>query len=148
MFDDLDPALASHPLRSALPLPPKFEIWVHSDALPGSPRHSSTHVEEYLQALIAVAPNLSVLTLPLNLGIGRKSGRLAQARARIYEFLKQFGRTKIPIHFHNEPRDTDEYFLDPDFERLDEFDGEGYFSDLVAGKVDDPELRDFRVVVV
>ena len=99
-----------------------------------------------MQALISVAPNLSALTLPLNLGIG--SDEIAEARAHIYEFLKQFVKTKIPIHFHNEPRDMDEHIPDPDFKTLDEFDGEGYFSDLVEGKVDDPELRNFRVMVV
>lgn len=146
-FDELDQALRSDYPVSGLPLPPKFEIWVQPHALPGSLWYPSTDVEQHLQALIWVAPHLSALTLPLNLGIGRDSDEIAAARAHIYEFLKQFVRTKIPIQFHNEPPDMDD-ILYPDFARLDEFDGEGYFSDLVAGKVVDPELRDFRVVVV
>mgnify|MGYP007076139584 FL=1 len=145
-FDDLEQTLALHYPDSARSFPSKFQIWVHSDAPPGFTRHSSTQVEGHLQALISVAPNLSALTLPLNLGIG--SDEIAEARAHIYEFLKTFGKTKTPIHLHNEPRDMDEHIPDPDFKTLDEFDGEGYFSDLVEGKVDDPELRNFRVMVV
>lgn len=145
---EIAPALASHPPASALPaLPSKFEVWVHSDARPGSPPHSSTHVKEDLEALISVAPKLSALTLPLNFGIGRNPEDLVQMRTPIYAVLKEFVRTAVPIRFHNESWYADDS-LHREFRRLDESDGEGYFSDLVAGKVDDPELRNFQVVVV
>ncbi|KWU44785.1 hypothetical protein RHOSPDRAFT_33602 [Rhodotorula sp. JG-1b] len=125
-----------------------FEIWVQSDEIPRSPRQSSTHVEGCLQAIFRVAPHLSVLTLPLNLGLGRSSDEIAQARAHLYAFLEQFARTSITINFHNEPPDSDVISLHPYFKTLDDFDGEGYFSDLVEGNVDDPELRNFQVVIV
>ena len=147
-LEELEWALApSHPSSSVLPLTSKFEIWVHSDGRPGSPLYSSTDVEEYLEALISVAPNLSALTLPLNFGIGRNPEDLVQMRTPIYAFLKEFVRTAVPIRFHNGSWYADDS-LHPDFRRLDETDGKGYFSDLVAGKVDDLELRNFRVVVV
>lgn len=145
-FEELDPALSSPPPNPAPPLPSKFEIWVHSDTLhPLSPW--STPVNGRLPAVVRAAPHLSALTLPLNLGIGRAPAQIAATRAQIYEFLKQFVRTKVLIQFHNKPPNADEIMYSA-FKPLDEFDGEGYFSDLVAGKVDDPELRDFRVVVV
>ena len=147
-LDEVAPAMASHPPASALPLPPKIEIWVQSDEIPRSPRQSLTHVEGCLQAIFRVAPHLSVLTLPLNLGLGRSSDEIAQARAHLYAFLKQFARTSITINFHNEPPDSDVISLHPYFKTLDDFDGEGYFSDLVEGNVDDPELRNFQVVIV
>lgn len=150
-FNILAPALASHPPASALPLPANLEIWVLSDAPPVSPQELSTPVEKHLQALISVASNLSALTLPLKLdiGLGRNLENVVRVRKLIYAFLKQFVRTTIQIRFHNESWYEYGSLLRPDFiKRLDEFDGEGYFSDLVEGKVDDPELRGFRVVVV
>lgn len=147
MLDEVAPAMASHPAASALPLPLKFEIWVQSEEYPRSPRQSSTHVEGCLQAIFRVAPHLSVLTLPLNLGLGRSSDEMTQARAHLYALFKQFARTSITINFHNKPP-SDIITRHPYFKTLDVFDGEGYFSGLVEGKVDDPDLRDFRVVVV
>lgn len=147
-FNDLDPALVPYDrASSALPLPADFEIWVRSDALPGSSRQSSTRVERHLQALISVALSLSALTLPLNLGIGRSSEDILRVRTPIYALLKRFSKDAVPVRFHQEPW-HEHGLLQLYFRRLDEFDGEGYFSDLVAGKVVDPELRDFRVVVV
>lgn len=147
-FNLLAPALASHPPASALPLPANLEIWVLSDSPPVSPQDLSTLVGKHLQALISVAPNLSAMTLPLNLGIGRSLEDIVRVRKLIYAFLKQFAKTTTPIRFHNESWNEYGSRLRPAFKRLDEFDSEGYFSDLVEGSVDDPELRNFRVVVV
>ena len=147
-FNILAPALASHPHDSTLPLHANLEIWVLSDSPPVSPQDLSTPVGNHLQALVSVAPNLSALTLPLNLGIGRNLEDIVRVRKLIYAFLKQFVRTTVPVQFHRGSRNEHGSLFRPEFQSLDEFDGDGYFSDLVAGKVDDPEFRDFRVVVV
>lgn len=140
------------------PLPPRLAVWIESDFRlhRAHKYHQDVFVDppawlEEIQpicvTLFQLAAGLESLTLPLNLGIHLDVDDIEACREPLYALLKHYQASDIPVRFHNQPT-TRGHSFDSAFTTLAECDAGGCFSDLVAGTVDDPELKKFRVVVV
>lgn len=89
------------------------------------------------------------LSLPTGLGSTSYQRLLNADLPVVYELLKQLQRCNIPITFYG-PRADDLLYGSahgtPDWLGLEDI--EGYFTELLQGRCSDPELRDFKVVMV
>ncbi len=107
-----------------------------------------------MRALCSMTTSTPHLKLQLSLptGFGRTVAQrdLTAKRLSVYEVLKELRRCSIPISFYDEPR-ADDSLPDSTHVKLEWLgleDKEGYFTELLEGRCSDPELRDFKVVMV
>lgn len=138
-------------IHSADRFPAKLQVRV------AHPRIAPDCVWSCFQRTVTALCNLAViarrcdlrLTLPVTLGCARAMSEMKSTRAPVYAVIKHLQCSHIALSFYQHPTCdlVTESTLD-ELEWLGLEDNEGYFTELLGGRCSDPELRDFKVVMV
>lgn len=138
-------------IHSADRFPVNLQVWV------AHPRLVPECVWSCFQRTVTALCNLAIitrrcdlrLTLPVTLGCTRAMSEMKSTRAPVYAVIKHLQHSHIALSFYQHPTCdlVTESTLD-ELEWLGLEDNEGYFTELLEGRCSDPELRDFKIVMV